>query len=77
MFRSRDLSFPPFKYVLSFDIEGFVLGLWPRFLFSWLELWNEIYPSSNILASIFSYCKRLEVISSLVPFRYIIIEKQA
>jgi len=41
-FRSREWSLPSFKYFLSVDIEGLVLGWRPRGLLSWFELWNEI-----------------------------------
>jgi len=48
MFRSREWSFPPFQYFLRVDIEGLVLGGRQRGLFSWFELWNEIYhPGHN------------------------------
>ena len=43
----------PFKYVLRDDIEDLVVGCRQRGLFSWFELWNEIYNPGHTWESLF------------------------
>ena len=64
VFRSMEVSFPPFKCYFRVDIEGLTLAGRQKGLFSWFGLWNEVFQMGIRHESFFMSRKKIEVVST-------------